>query len=47
VFISTAVLIAKCAEQQVALLAELEAEEEEEIRLLERQLAARAQVRDG
>jgi hypothetical protein len=28
VFISTAVLIAKCAEQQVALLAELEAEEE-------------------
>jgi hypothetical protein len=33
--------------QQVALLAELEAEEEEEIRLLERQLAARAQVRDG
>jgi hypothetical protein len=28
VFISTAVLIAKCAEQQVALLAELEVEEE-------------------
>jgi hypothetical protein len=28
VFISTAVLIAKCAAQQVALLAKLEAEEE-------------------